>query len=163
MEYTRENLQLVAHSILEIARKNLQRDGYLSPVGLIFHKDGISQIFQFTFSDVDEKRQSQEAFRDMFKTVGGRAAVIVTESWLKVRSDSPLDPTQSIVDDPDRKEVIVIEAASSLAKVFITQTFARDSEGKIHFEPPFEPEYGFTWHSEWLDGIGYDDGGRYDS
>ena len=153
MNYNRKRLRSLALEVLKIAQENLLRDGYLHPVGLIYTKTGLSQVFQFRCQDLREKRVLQEEFKQLLLQLKARTAIVVTESWLKVRPELPLDLTKSIADRPDRKEAIVIEAASPKAKCMIMQVFTKDEAGKVRFENPTEPDYPISWSSEWLDGV----------
>ena len=153
MDYHRDELKKVAREALAAARENLRKHGHVQPVGLVFHQDGLTHVFQFTFQSIEEKRASQEAFRQVLRKVRARAAVVVTESWLKMETEMPPDLTRSIADDPTRKEAIVIAAVSRQARSMIIQVFRRDSSGKVRFDSPMEPESPFEWWSEWLDGV----------
>lgn len=84
MNYDRKRLRKLARDVLKIAQDNLQRDGYLQPVGLVYTNTGLNQVFQFRCRDLDEKRSSQEKFKQVLLQLRARAAIVVTESWLKV-------------------------------------------------------------------------------
>lgn len=158
MKYDRENLHRLAHEALGVARENLQKHGFVESVGLIFHKKGLSHVYQFKYKNHDEKRTSQTVFRDLIQTVGARAVIVVTESWVKTAPKN-IDPTKSLEDDPDRKEAIVIEAVSETARIFIMQMFEREGSDSFTFMSPFEPDYRMEWSSEWLDGVLFTKGG----
>ena len=153
MHYNRKRLRSLARDMLRIAQENLRRDGDLQPVGLIYTNAGLSQVFPFRCQGLDQKRSSQQEFRKLLLQLKARAAIVVTESWLKVRPELPLDLTRSIADLPDKEEAVVIEAASPKSRYMIMQVFRKDESGKLHFETPMEPDHPITWSSEWLDGI----------
>jgi hypothetical protein len=153
MNYDRKKLRRIARDVLKIAQGNLRRDGYLQPVGLVYTKVGLTEVFRFRCHDLDQKRASQEGFRRLLHQMKARAAIVLTESWIKMGPDLPLDLTRSVADMPGRKEAIVIEAASVKAKCMIIQAFTTDNAGRISFEAPMEPDHPITWSSEWLDGV----------
>jgi hypothetical protein len=153
MNYDRKKLRRIARDVLNIAQGNLRRDGYLQPIGLVYTKVGLTEVFQFRCQDLDQKRASQEGFRQLLHQTKARAAFVVTESWIKMGPDLPLDLTRSVADMPGRTEAIVIEAASAKAKLMVVQAFSKDNTGKISFETPMEPDHPITWSSEWLDGV----------
>jgi len=153
MDYHRDELKKVAREALAVARENLLKYGHVQPVGLVLHQDGLTHLFQLTFQSIEEKRASQEAFRQVLRKVRARAAVVVTESWLKVETGMRPDFTRSVADDPTRKEAIVIEAVSRQARCMIIQVFGKDPSGKVRFDSTMEPENPFEWWSEWLDGV----------
>jgi hypothetical protein len=153
MNYNRKELRKAAIEALTVAKDNLRQHGYVQPVGLVFHEPGLTNVFQFTFDGIEEKRASQVAFKQLLAKVEARAAIVVTESWIKMKPDKPLDLTVSISDDPERKEAIVVEAVSPSARLIIIQIFSKDPSGTVKFEAPFEPERPLEWSSEWLDGI----------
>lgn len=161
MKYDRKNLLQVARDALAVARQNLQKHGFVEPVGLIFHKGGLSHIYQFKFQNLNEKRVSQEMFRELLIKVRARAAVVVSESWVKTVPHDLSDLTKSIADDPARQEAIIIEAVSDVARIFIMQLFVRNESGTVNFESPFEPDHGFDWISEWLDNSVFSGGGKH--
>jgi hypothetical protein len=153
MRYTKEKLQAIVRTVLSAAQVNLKNHGYLQPVGLIFTLVGMSKVFQFKFHDVGQKRASQVAFKKVVKKSEALAVVVVTESWLKMPPDVPVDITQSIADIPGRQEAIVIEAVSGEAKTILIQVFRKEESG-IAFDDPVSVEEPFSWGSEWTDGIG---------
>jgi hypothetical protein len=153
VNYDRKKLRRIARDVLKIAQGNLRRDGYLRPVGLVYTNAGLAKVFQFRCQDFDQKRASQEGFRQLLHQMKARAAIVVTESWIKMGPDLPLDLTRSIANMPGRKEAIVIEAASAKAKCMIIQVFSKDEGGKIGFETAMEPDHPISWSSEWLDGV----------
>jgi len=153
MTYSRKRLRSLARDVLKIAQQNLRRDGCLQPVGLIYTNAGLSQVFQFRCRNLDEKRASQQEFRQLLIKLNAKAAIVVTESWLKMAPDLPLDLTQSVADMPGRKESIVIEASSPKSRYMVMQVFTKHDAGKLQFEESMEPDHPITWSSEWLDGI----------
>ena len=153
MNYSRKRLRSLARDVLKIAQENLRRDGCLQPVGLVYTNSGLSQVFQFRCRDLDEKRSSQAQFRQLLLELNAKAAIVVTESWLKMAPDQPLDLTRSVADMPGRMECIVIEAGSPKARYMLMQVFTKHDAGTLHFEKPMEPDHPITWSSEWLDGI----------
>lgn len=153
MNFDGKRLRKLTRDVLKVAQGNLRRDGYLQPVGLVYTNAGLSEVFQFRYQDLDEKRASQAGFRQLLVKMQARAGIVVTESWLKTAPELPLDLTQSVADMPGRQEVIVIEAASPKAKCMIIQVFSKDETGKIHFETPMEADHPISWSSEWLDGV----------
>ncbi len=153
MNYDRKRLRKLARNVLKVAQANLKRDGFVQPVGLVYTNTGLTEVFQFRYQDLDEKRASQEGFRQLILKMKARAAIIVTESWIKMGPDLPLDLTRSVADMPGRKEAIVIEAASPKANLMIIQVFSKDETGKVHFDTPMEPDHPISWSSEWLSGV----------
>jgi hypothetical protein len=93
MNYGRKKLRRIARDVLNIAQGNLRRDGYLQPVGLADTNAGLTEVFQFRCQDLDQKRASQEGFRRLLHQMKARAAIVLTESWIKMRFDLPLDLT----------------------------------------------------------------------
>jgi hypothetical protein len=153
MNYDRKRLRKLALDVLKIAQDNLRRDGYLQPVGFLYTKDGLSRVFQFRCLRLNQKRASQKGFRQLVIQMKARAAIVVTESWLKLGPELPVDLTKSVAEMPGRKEAIVIESASPKARCMIIQVFSKDETGRVHFEDPMKPDHAISWSSEWLDGV----------
>jgi hypothetical protein len=72
MNYSRKRLRNLARDVLRIAQSNLQRDGYVQPVGLIYTAVGLSEVFQFRYRYLREKRASQEGFRQLLINMKAR-------------------------------------------------------------------------------------------
>ena len=153
MSYDRTELQKIARKALLAAHENLQTYGRILPIGMVFDEDGLTRLFPFNCEDLQVKRILQEEFKNLLVKVGAKAAVVVTESWLKEETQMPPNLTRSIADDPARKEAIVIEAASSQARYMIIQIFRKDPSGRVRFDPPIEPYFACEVRSEWLDGV----------
>ena len=153
MIYDWHELQYIAHKALIAARKSLQKHGHFEPIGLVFHDGGLSQAFEFSSRSSPDKRISQEVFKRLVVDLNAEAAIVVTESWIKVGPEIPLDRTKSIADDPERTEALVIEAASPHARYLIIQTFAKDASGTVLFDVPIDTNNTFDGWSEWLDGV----------
>ncbi len=153
MKFDKKQLRKLAQDVLELAQANLRDDGYLEPVGLVYTYVGLSRVVPFKYRGLDEKRKSQTEFRRLLVKLKAQAAIVVTESWLKLGPDLPVDLTQSLADLPGRQEAIVIEAASPKAKHIIIQIFSKNETGQVRFETPMEPDHPISWSSEWLDGV----------
>jgi Resolvase, N terminal domain len=76
-------LDRLARDVLELAQANLRREGHLQPVGLIYTGAGLSHVVPFRYEGLDEKRISQNGFKQLLLKLEARAAIVVTESWLK--------------------------------------------------------------------------------
>lgn len=151
-KYDGKKLQRIIGEILAVAQDNLTKHGYLQPVGLIYTTTGMTHIFEFKFKGVEQKRQSQQAFKKLVRDVQALAVVVITESWIKMRPKMPLRLDTSVADMPGRQEAIVVEAVSPKARVVCVQVF-RKGESGISFEEPENIGDRFTWTSEWTDGL----------
>jgi hypothetical protein len=151
-QYGKKKLQRIIGEILTVAQDNLRKHGYLRPVGLIYTTAGMTHIFEFKFKGVEQKRQSQQAFKKLVADVQALAVIVVTESWIKMPPDVPVDVTRSVADMPGRQEAIVIEGASPKARVVCVQVF-RKGESGISFDEPENLGDRFTWTSEWTNGL----------
>jgi len=154
MSYSKQELDKLVQSVLQIAKDNLLKDGFVQPVGLLYGTTGLQNIFPMKFSGVEEKRAVQSWFKTAILETGALAAVVVTESWYRIPTPGePVDPTRSVREYSDRMEAIVVEAASPLARHIIIQIFTKSTSGRYEFAEPFAPSPEITWFSEWLDDV----------
>ena len=121
--YGIKELQKIARKILITACENLIRDGHLQPISLVFGPEGLTHTIPFEFNSIDEKRAIQQIFRHFLREIHADAAVVVTESWMKMATDGPLDLTRPVFEMPGHQEAIVVEAASAHGSVMIIQVF----------------------------------------
>lgn len=149
--YSKKRLRRVCTQVLDIARSNLVKDGYLQPCGLIYSKKGLTHVFPFRFGTYEEKQSTQLGFRKSLKEFNASAAVVILESWFRMAKDGSLDLTRPASEIPEKEEVIVVEGSSPIARIMIIQAFER-IRARIVFREPFEPDERMEWSSEWLDG-----------
>ena len=154
MSYSKQELDRLVQSVLQIAKDNLLKDGYVQPVGLLFGTTGLRTIFPMKFSGLEGKRAIQAEFRALTLKTEALAAVVVNESWFRTPTpEQPLDQARSVAEYADRMECIIVEAVSPQAKALKILIFDKSEDGQFRFGEPFEPEYPMSWKSEWLDGV----------
>ena len=158
MSYSKRELDKLTQSVLQTAKNNLQKDGFVQPVGLLYGTTGLQTIFPMTFSGLEERRAVQAQFKAAILGTNAVAAVVVNEAWYRNPTpEQPFDPTRSIAEYSDRMECIVVETASPQARHIVIQVFKKQPSGQYQFAEPFEPTPEMTWFSEWLDGV-WDEG-----
>jgi hypothetical protein len=152
MRYSKAELRKIIGNVLKTAQDNLIKHGYLQPVGLIFTAAGMRNIFEFHFQGTKEKRLSQLAFKKLVANVGAHAVVVITESWIKMHPDVPLELDRPVAEMPGREESIVIEAVSHNARVILVQVFRKEESG-ITFDDLIDIGDRYECTGEWTDGL----------
>ena len=131
--YDAEDLELTnqADRLLEMAAKNIGRDGYLIPTGVIYKPDGEVMVCGLPFASTSDKQKCFQAFRSIAREKSAVAVAFVSEAWVATRkNDGPVDfgevvtPSQS----PDREEVIIVTVITPDSNVVRMASILRDGE-----------------------------------
>ncbi len=153
MIYDADQLRTVTCTALTIAQDDLLKDGFLRPCGLIFTEKGLAKVVEFRFKDLRQKRRALAAFKREVLKQGGRAVIVVAETWFVLNPDLPVDLTKSLEHHPGRQEAIVIEGSSASGiRIIIVQPF-RKHDSIIEFDEPIILDSHFHWKSEWTAGL----------
>lgn len=153
MLYDLVHLKELANKNMAIAEENLRRDGFVQTCGLIYTRDGLSQIVTMQFGTLDEKRLKQEAFRSILRRSEAIAAAVIMEAWIKTFNvQESLDISRSLENMPGRQEAIVIELRSDVSCYGLVKVFHR--QGLIlTMKKTTELNPSQLWMSEWLSGV----------
>lgn len=100
------DLSLQAGKLIELASKNMQRDGYLIPAGVIYRTDGEAMVCGLPFSSTQDKQKCFQAFRTAAKNQNAVAVAFVSEAWVYCKSIE-LESMEYTPEGKEREEVIV--------------------------------------------------------
>ncbi len=153
MIYDADQLRTVACTALTIAQDDLLKEGFLRPCGLIFTEKGLAKVVEFRFKDLRQKRRALANFKREVIKQGGRAVIVVAETWFVPKPDLPVALTKSLEHHPGRQEAIVIEGLSATGnRIIIVQPFRKHGSG-IELDEPVILDSHFHWKSEWTSGL----------
>lgn len=117
------------------SKTTLAVSGRLIPVLTFFTSDGAALCPLDDYGDPDMKEVYHMALRELLAVQKATAYVHAMEAWLS--SSNTSEPDVLPEDDPDRKEAIVISAATITGEKQVTVIpFTRDENGEISFAEP---------------------------
>jgi hypothetical protein len=142
---------------LELAKKNLEKEGELIPVVLMFTVGGEMCVVACPFKNDREKAALKLALKEMAKEQNCEAAIMINEAWMVVVEkeedyDPEVDPMPR--ERPLRKEVIVIAGNwRNRVSLGAYQVFTKDELGNIVWEESELPNEFVHGENTFLDGI----------
>jgi hypothetical protein len=130
--YDAEDLELTnqADRLLEMAAKNMGKDGYLVPTGVIYKPDGEAMVCGLPFASTSGKQKCFQVFRSIAREKNAIAVAFVSEAWVATRNESTVDlgevasPSQSL----DREEAVVVTVITPDNSVVRMAPILRDGE-----------------------------------
>jgi len=131
----KEKLHEIAQGLMDIATKNLIRDGNLFPVAFVVRPGGVMEIGPVPMSSDRAKDATSDMLKE-FVREGAKAVGLITEAWTVSLSDPTGEDTEAyrtgrkrVRTDPLRKEAIVINAACRDGDLSLIGAFDRDPAG----------------------------------
>ncbi len=146
-------------AVLGIARSNLQKDGYCSPVAITYGAGMFqSGIHPLRFGTDAEKEGLQHRLKTIVRLSQADAVLLLMETWVRPTGLAKLPSMPEEVQEmfPDEKsEALIIEcSARGGEKLMLMQEFRKESGQYIFREPKDMTEIpGFSWFSNWSDDV----------
>ena len=131
----KEKLHAIAQGLMDIATKNLIRDGELFPVAFVVRPGGVMEIGPVPMGSDRDKDVTSDMLK-VFVRAGAKAVGLITEAWTVSLSDPTDEATEAYRTgrkrartDPLRKEAIVITAACRDGDLSLMGVFERGPDG----------------------------------
>lgn len=127
---------------MNLAKRMLNKDGYLVPVAALLLPDHTLEIIQLQIEERGDKYLVWERVAERVRQNGATGVIAVGEAW--TAPFDPDDPNRYAGDAPDPHEVISVHAASSDGEIlsFVCEFTRR--EDQISFGPVEEESGGFV-------------------
>ena len=120
-----------AYHLLEIAKILLKRDGYVSPVGFLFTKEGMKGAL-LKFEGREGKNACIEKFKELAKEQGAYAIIMITEAWMAEVENEQIASfagEYGVSAVPGRKEQINVSIVAPYLRMVIAQEIDTSDRG----------------------------------
>jgi len=121
------DLSLQANKLIELASKNMQRDGYLIPAGVIYRADGEAMVCGLPFASTKDKQKCFQSFRSTAKAQNAVAVAFVSEAWVSWKN-TDIQSMELAPNGDGREEVIVATVITPTESVVRMATVLRVNE-----------------------------------
>lgn len=134
----------IAEKFLEMAKMNLQRDGYLANMIMAMKREdknldraGGMYCFPFEFETPEEKEVFFKRTALYMLKINPDIIVLVSEGWMVTNNEKTVAPLSvSPSQHPNKSEIIQVIVSKREGSHGVILEFGRDKEGKIHFGKP---------------------------
>lgn len=144
---TSEELNKLAHGLLDVAKGLLAEDGNLAPVAFLATSDGTVHATHLSFGSTAEKRKVYRALESAIVKLSPDGIIMINDSWYKNVPQGDIAAVErmeahGVVAEPDRKEAITVTVSHKNAQDrIISLPYHRDN-GSIVWEDLIEQESG---------------------